>query len=393
MAGIVGDVSPELVAGRAFREESWSAFSPSRILCVGKSAGGLARAAAARWPSVPGLVYSTVSEEPPEGFQFLCGEHPFPTQENVERTAQVRRWLEAGAGPLLACISGGASSLLVEPRSPWTLEDKLDVTGRLWRGGATIRELNAVRASLSSVKAGGLLESVRDCRVRTAVWSDVGSRDGVLVGSAPTIPWKPSPPPLEVAARFGVALARPLPRRRRGGPRRTEWQVIFDAAALRRRFAGRLRELGYRTSEFLQREGERAEELAARIARCWTLNAGRGLAAVVGCGEAPVAVPPGSGRGGRCSHLAAAVALELGRAGSARRWAFAAMATDGVDGVEGAGAFVEAGACPSVARLRDALRRCDTASLWAEAGGLLPAAPTGNNLRDLWVLLELEAAQ
>jgi hydroxypyruvate reductase len=169
--------------------------------------------------------------------------------------------------------------------------------------------------------------------------------------------------------------------------------VIFDAVALRRRFAERLRALGYKTMELSQREGERAEELAARIVRCWTLNADSGLAAVVGCGEAPVAVPPGSGRGGRCSHLAAAVALELGRAGGARRWAFAAMATDGVDGVEGAGAFVEAGTCPSVPRLRDALRRCDTASLWAEAGALLPAAPTGNNLRDLWALLELEAAR
>ena len=388
MARILADLSPETVAGRAFREEAWRGFSPARIFCAGKAAAGLAAAASGRWPDAPGLVYSTGSREAvPEGFEALRGDHPFPTEGNVAATAQVRRWMERGSGPLLACISGGTSALLVEPRPPWTLEEKLSVTGDLWRRGATIRELNAVRASLSSVKAGGLLRSLRGGAVRTAIWSDVGPRDGLLVGSAPTIPWRPSPPPGALAARYGISLPRPLPSFRRA-PGRVRWQVLFDGLALRRKAAARLQERGYGVVEFAQREGESAEALAARIARRWALAAGPRPAAFAGNGEAAVTVPAAAGSGGRCSHLAAAVALELARAGATRPWAFAAVATDGVDGTGGAGAFVDLAGCPSVGRLREALGRRDTAALWGEVGGLLPASPTGNNLRDLWVLAE-----
>lgn len=387
---VLSEASPEILAGRAFREDAWRDFSPARILCTGKAACGLAAAAGGRWPGAGGLVYAVGPRTPmPEGFEFLRGDHPFPSERNAAATARVRRWLEGGRGPVLACVSGGTSSLLVEPRPPRTLEEKLRVTGELWRRGASIRELNAVRASLSAVKAGGLLSSALGWPVRTAVWSDVGPRDGILVGSAPTIPWMPRPPADLVAARYGLPLPRPLPPPPM--PRtRSVWRVLFDGLGLRRAAAARLREKGFRVAEFAQREGESAQSLAARIARRWAAASGPGPLAFVGNGEAVVAVAAGTGRGGRCSHLAAAVALALTTEGSARPWAFAALATDGVDGTAGGGAFADQAGCPVQRRLDDALRSCDTASLWSETGGLLPASPTGNNLRDLWVLAEVE---
>lgn len=109
--------------------------------------------------------------------------------------------------------------------------------------------------------------------------------------------------------------------------------------------------------------------------------------AFVGNGEVRVEVPRGSGRGGRCSHLVAEVALALVRKRIPGRWAFTALATDGVDGTAGGGAWTDSESVPPESALIQSIEAFDTASLWASAGTLLPMRPTGNNLRDLWVLV------
>ena len=63
--------------------------------------------------------------------------------------------LDAGT-VVLALISGGGSALLEAPRAGVTLDDLAQTTDLLLRAGAPITALNAVRAPLSRVKAGGL---------------------------------------------------------------------------------------------------------------------------------------------------------------------------------------------------------------------------------------------
>jgi len=113
---------------------------------------------------------------------------------------------------------------------------------------------------------------------------------------------------------------------------------------------------------------------------------GRRPRALVGAGEATVKAKA-SGRGGRCSHLAAAVAKRMLKARSSRRWLFAAVATDGVDGGAGAGAWTDWEVVPCERELGEALESCDTGTLWEKAGTLAPRNPSGNNLRDVWVLV------
>lgn len=109
--------------------------------------------------------------------------------------------------------------------------------------------------------------------------------------------------------------------------------------------------------------------------------------AFVGNGEVRVDAPPNAGRGGRCTHLVAEVALALVRKRIPGRWAFTALATDGVDGSAGGGAWTDSEKVPPESALAQSIETHDTASLWASAGTLLPMKPTGNNLRDLWVLV------
>ncbi len=136
-------------------------------------------------------------------------------------------------------------------------------------------------------------------------------------------------------------------------------------------------------------EGEAAEALAARIlslARA-ALRGGGPPRAWVGVGEATVATGPSRGTGGRCSHLAASLALLLRKAAPSARWAFSALATDGIDGSGDGGAFTDRGSVPGPSALKEALARKATASLWRREGTFVPREPTGNNLRDLWVLV------
>ena len=130
-------------------------------------------------------------------------------------------------------------------------------------------------------------------------------------------------------------------------------------------------------------KGTSAKALAAHLALLAAVPSRR-TRAFVGTGEVSVEATAEAGRGGRCTHLAAEVALAMLRGNRARRWAFVAMATDGVDGDAGGGAWVDGRSLPTVRRLDAAIAAFDTGGLWEDNGTLIPRRPTGNNLRDLW---------
>lgn len=357
---------------------------PERVLCLGKAAPSLAEAAERAFPGVGGLVYGTTKATVPRSFRALWGDHPLPTDRNSENTDLVRKWLRGSPGRLLVCISGGTSALIVKPAGNWTLDAKRTLTKKLLKSGASIREINTVRSRLSSVKAGGLLADLGESEVVTAIWSDVGPRDALLTGSCPTISWSSRRSAEEILSKYSIAPSIPLPLRR---PRRvasnTGWFLLFSAVRLRRLIADEFRRLGPRVIETAVPEGIEARELARRIAD----KAGRlaGPCFLAGTGEAVVSGGDFSGGGGRCSHLAAEVALKMLESRDRMSWAFAAVATDGVDGSAGGGAFTCSDSVPSMERLSKAIAGRDTGTLWRKEGTLIPRSPSGNNLRDAWV--------
>jgi len=358
---------------------------PARVLAVGKAARALARGAASRWPGVPGFLLETADGAPgplPRGFERAAGDHPVPGRRSLRATRELYEWLAAGEGTLLALVSGGGSALLCDPPEPWTALEAAALERDLLRGGAAIREINAVRARLSRARAGGLLRHVGTAAVATGVWSDVAPRDWRLTASGPTLPPAGSPDGASLLRRLGLAAPHPLPAAQALPPRAQDrCGVLAHAGLLARDVAARMRREGWHARTVSLPEGTSPEAAAGHLARCVSESARR-PAAWVGAGEFPVRVA-GGGRGGRCSHLTCAVALALARECG---WGFVALATDGVDGDAGGGAALSAGARPPVRALTRALGACDTGTLLGESGHLLPRRPTGNNLRDLWVL-------
>ena len=381
------------------------------VLAVGKAAFGMAGAVggvlddAARAADV--LLVTHDEAERLGRFEALRSGHPLPDERGLAAAREVeRRAAELGAGDLaLVLISGGASALLPAPAPGIGLDDKLETTRQLLRGGATIHELNAVRKHLSTTKGGGLLRQLRPARVVTLALSDVIDDDPSVIGSGPTAP-DPStfedalavlvrcdaletcPPP--VRARFEAGIRGELEETPRPG------DAIFDAAVYR--IVG-----GNRTSVEAMAAacGERVEvepePLEGEAREVGAMLAGRFASAVprawVAGGETTVTVR-GAGKGGRNQELALAFALEAARGLLADRhdWVFLAAGTDGRDGpTDAAGAIVDAS---TVARSQRAgvdplvaLADNDSYRTLAAAGALLRTGATGTNVADLVVFL------
>ena len=343
----------------------------------------------------------------PAGLEAMRSGHPLPDARGLAAAREVERRAAAlGAGDLaLVLISGGASALLPAPSPGIRLDDKLEATRQLLRGGATIHELNAVRKHLSTTKGGGLLRSLRPARVATLALSDVIDDDPSVIGSGPTAP-DPSTfgdalavlkrcgvletCPAAVLARFEAGARGELEETPKPGDR------VFDGAVYRIVGGNRtsVRAMAAACGRDVEVEPEplegEAREVGAMLARRFASAAPR---AWVAGGETTVTVR-GAGKGGRNQELALAFALEAARGPLAGRgdWVFLAAGTDGRDGpTDAAGGIVDG---TTAARIRSAgvdpvaaLADNDSCRALDVAGALLRTGATGTNVADVALFL------
>ena len=324
--------------------------------------------------------------------------HPIPDERGVHAT---RLLLDALAKlgrdeTVVALISGGGSALLEAPIDGVSLEDLALTTDLLLRAGAPIDALNAVRAPLSRVKAGGLRAAAPMATWVTLILSDVLGNDPRVIASGPTVPNRPDlASARSIVETFGVrdrlpsSIIAALDEERDApvlGDERDVLLVIGDNAAAVEAAAAECARAGLDASiVWTAMEGE-----AAALGRTFVDQASAAPEAVdvlLGGGEATVTVR-GAGRGGRNTEFALAAALELERRGM-DGWVVASLGTDGQDAMTGlAGAVVDGRTCELA---RDAgidpaaaLARNDSAVVFEEAGGALSTGPTGTNVNDLY---------
>jgi len=328
--------------------------------------------------------------------------HPLPDERGAAATAELCRIVEtAHGGPVLCLISGGASSLLIAPRSPVTVSEKLDVNRALLTCGAEIGEINTVRKHLSAVKGGGLLRRTSGRPLVSLVLSDVVGDDPSIIGSGPTTPDPTTfADALGVVRKYGIAdilppavsdlLARGCAGRveetlKPGDPTAADAAtvVIGNNRLALRAAATEARRLGYEpmiaatplTGDTTVAARRWLDDVRARIE-------GRRCCAIAG-GETTVAVR-GTGRGGRNQQFALALAEPL----DGLEVAVLSAGTDGIDGpTNAAGAFVDG---DTMARAQAvglepaaALRANDSYGFFDRLGDLLRCGPTGTNVMDI----------
>ena len=326
------------------------------VFAVGKAAAAMLDASGL--PGGPALAILPRGYPGPRrrGAEVLHASHPEPDRSSVAAARRALRFFASFSreDAILCLVSGGASSLLCLPAPGWSLESKRRAVRRLVRRGASIVEVNRLRARLSRVK-GGRLARATAARIVTLVVSDVPGDRPALVGSGPTIRSRRGDVTRVVASNgAGLASARAAARR-----------MGLDPVVWSRRLDGEAREIG---------------SVFARSAM--RLPPGRVL---IAGGETTVEMRRRSGRGGRNLAFALGAAQEL--AGAARHIALLAAASDGIDGSSAAaGAFASDTTIRRAAALgldpEAALSRHDTAPLLARLGDLLVTGPTGTNVGD-----------
>ena len=301
--------------------------------------------------------------------------HPVPDQRSLDAGAHLVRFVSeipCAAQPLLL-ISGGASSLVEALVPGATLADLQRLNQEGLAQGLSIAALNARRREISRIKGGGLAALLAGREGIALFISDVPDDDPAVIGSGLLGP-----------ALLGHA------RHTGNAPPGDAIERVVVASVATALGAVRARAAGLETRIAPDRFAGAAEALAARFAHELTVGAS-GVCAWGG--ESAIELPQRPGRGGRNQHLALAVARRI----AGQDLFLLAIGTDGTDGpTADAGALIDGSTCARVARagldVEDCLRRADSGSALAAAGDLVRTGPTGTNVGDLVMGLNLSKA-
>jgi hydroxypyruvate reductase len=321
---------------------------PHNVVAIGKCAGALLDGVA----SVHHVAHAFVAV--PEGYplpqvsaQLHIGGHPHMTPSSFAAGRALLDFVDAH-DDILFLISGGGSACVEVPLAPHSEEEVARANAELIASGLPIAPINARRRVLSAIKGGRLAQRVRG-RAVTLVYSDVSSGALHDVASGPTIPG-------------------------------SEATLIADNTTLVRAAAQIIGDNAVVVEE--QLEGNVLETAALLASKARALQKGEILVA----GGEPTVIVRGAGRGGRCSELAVRFALEC-------EYEALFASSDGVDGNSGvAGFYLPRRSAPGIkAGWKPALRDSDSYSVAAQVGEPIMIAPTGNNLRDLFLIARSQA--
>ncbi|MHB8301232.1 MAG: glycerate kinase type-2 family protein [Acidobacteriaceae bacterium] len=390
-----------------------------RIVAVGKAAGPMLSALLKHLPLRPtgdlaGVLIAPEATAPlPKNFQYFPGGHPTPNQASFEGARAALTLLQAmppEQAQNTLCVfllSGGASAMMELPLGPAIgLADTGDFHRALVGCGASITEINCVRKHFSAVKGGRLAVAARNSIAVSMFVSDVPAGHEDAIGSGPTLP-DPSTRKecrdilerYELLPRFPALVRRffesaALPETPRVPPAQRASCVLLHPDDLAEAAAARARLLGWtavidHTSDEWEYQAA-AEYLADRVR---VLRQQFPRVCLIGGGEVIVRLPASGegdvGTGGRNQQFALYAARLL--RDENHPVAILSAGSDGIDGNSpAAGAAIDPATLvgDEVALLADrALASFDAYPLLEGLGATIMTGPTGNNLRDLRILL------
>ena len=371
-------------------------------------AQGLARVLGAEFAPEGILVVPMPGPAELPGWRTFVGGHPVPNEGSFAAGRAILDRLAACDERTLIffLISGGGSSLVEQPLDPgMTLADFVQLHSALITCGAPISEINAVRKHLSATKGGRLAAAAPFSMKLTLAISDVPQGEESALASGPTLPDPTTIRDAEHIAREYKLIEKLPPAIRSAFDSHSlrETPKTRDAAFVRSHFVLLLgpHELLHAAHHACEAAGhlcvcdnatdnwpvEKAVDyLLALLAAHANANPNRRVA-VLCDGELSSPVT-GDGIGGRNSAFVLACVAKI----AGKKITVLSAGTDGIDGNSSAAGAVADG--ESLGRARDAgldpgdfLRRSDSATFFARLGDAIVTGPTGNNLRDLRILL------
>jgi glycerate 2-kinase len=339
--------------------------------------------------------------------QFFLGGHPQPTLESVRAAEAALVLLGASDASTLVIflITGGASAMFELPISQSiSLDDLVTLNRALVASGAPIREINCVRKHFSAVKGGRLALAAGDAKQISTFISDVPLGQLDTLASGPTLIDSTTVEEClsilrdrnliaQLPSSIAALIEQEIMETPKQFPNAYPPIVLLDNAHLVDHAAKEAARLGY---EVVIDSGcddwdavDAAEYLLHRLNT--HTRGGKPLCLISG-GEVTVTLPlqAAHGVGGRNQHFVLACLLQQRKA-----WGPFTVLSAGSDGVDGnspaAGAIVDettlARAEKKELKPQVHFERFDSYTFFHALGDDIVTGPTGNNLRDLRILL------
>ena len=383
-------------------------YSRVFVLSLGKAAHNMVDTLSYQiGPSREGIVASSV---PPAtqipGFRYFCGGHPTPNAESLLAASAMVRALAAlpAAALVIFLLSGGGSSIVEKPIDDEISLDDLIATYRaLVHSGASIAEINAVRKHLSAVKGGRLARAAFPAQQVSLLVSDVPDSTPDALASGPTMPDSTTVEDCHrIAEKYDLLKQFPQSTRELFERHALEETPKSDDPAFQR-----ARWWPLLTNQTLIGEASSAAERAGFVVHVdnscddWDYKSAAGYLlgrlrelrkqgsplCLISGGEVTVKVTNG-GVGGRNQQFVLACVQKV----AGENITVLSAGSDGVDGNSLAAGAVADGTTRDRARAGGldagaALEKFDAYPFFKALGDAIETGPTGNNLRDLRILL------
>ncbi len=387
-------------------------FRNARVVAIGKAAHamveGLANVLGREYP-LDGIVSAPT---PPlsavHGMRYFVGGHPTPDQESWKAAEAILAFLQKCDEKTIVffLVSGGGSALVELPLLPeLTLPEVQQVHKALVTCGAPIHAINCVRKHFSAVKGGRLTLAAGRATKTTLAISDVPSGYESDISSGPTLPDFSLITQVEsILEEFGVEEKLPARLRRwmdeRQMPETPKGEETEFANSHFSILLG-LDDLFHPAHHATEAKGfvaccdnstddwpvdKAAEFLLEQLEQLRRTHPGQHVA-VIADGEVSSPVR-GKGIGGRNAAFVLACVKKI----AGKNIAVLSAGTDGVDGNSPAAGAVADGETLERGRAIGLnstymFRESDSYTYFARLGDTIITGPTGNNLRDLRILL------
>jgi glycerate 2-kinase len=378
------------------------------VISIGKAAhamiNSLEMQAGNRFEGIVASSVDPVSQV--RGFRYFRGGHPLPNQESIRAAEAMLKSLSAqnASSLVIFMLSGGGSSIVEKPiDDEISLEDVITTYRVLVLSGVPIAEINTIRKHLSAIKGGRMTVAAPAAQQVSLLVSDVPDSTPDALASGPTMPDSTTVEDCyTIAEKYGMleqfpnsvrelfqrhALAE-TPKPNDLAFHRSRWWPLLSNASLLDAAEGEAQRHGFsveidnscddwdyaRAADYLL---ERLRRLRQKSERVCLLSGG----------EVTVKVEHG-GTGGRNQQFALACAARI----STEAITVLSAGTDGIDGNSPAAGAIVDGSTLERAQARGLdpgahLAGFDAYPFFESLGDAITTGPTGNNLRDLRILL------
>jgi glycerate 2-kinase len=378
------------------------------VLSIGKAAHTMVSALEIQAGAIfEGIVASSVQpSSQARGFRYFHGGHPMPNEESIRAAEAMLKSLSAQSASSLVIfmLSGGGSSIAEKPiDDEISLEDLIATYRALLHSGAPIAEINTIRKHLSAIKGGRLARAALAAQQVSILVSDVPDNTPDALASGPTMPDSTSVEdcyaiaakhrmleqfPPSVRELFQRHALEETPKSDDQAFHRSRWWTVLSNSTLLEAGKKEAERQGFTVEvDNSCDDWDYARAADYLLGRLFELRKQGDRVCLLSGGEVTVKVTNG-GVGGRNQQFALACAPKI----AGEKITVLSAGTDGIDGnSSAAGAIVDG---TTLARAKSqglepaaSLLAFNAYPFFDALGDTIVTGPTGNNLRDLRILL------